>query len=77
MAGREVEERTGCASVVYPELDGDCASFISHHYTPDGRWLHSETFVGYESDESIAESRAFWEREYWDGLEADSDRSFA
>lgn len=81
LEGYELADPKGfCASIVVPQLDGPdgCIEphFIQHHYTHDGHWLHSETFVGYESDESIERREAFWAGEYWGALEQDSNESF-
>lgn len=70
LEGHEIKVPQPCASVVIPEYEscgGRCVSphFISHHYSYGGRWLHSETYVGYESDETIATREAFWESERW------------
>lgn len=77
LAGHEAVERPHASHVVYPSVDGDGQHFVSHHYTVDGRWLHSETFVGYESDEKIARRIADDEWMYWNDIQSASERSFS
>lgn len=61
----------------FPSLEADGYHFAQHTYHPDGTWLESSTYVGFESDERIAEREAFWERSYWEDLAAKADHSFA
>ena len=66
----------GCWSIVIPELDGDGRSFAKHTYGRDGRWISSETFVGYQSDETIRRDAELDDWMYWTDLEAHADESF-
>ena len=77
LEGYELARDPGpCPFIVLPELDGDGDHFIQHTYTHKGFWDHSETRVGYESDETIARREAYWKREYWEEIEAGVDESF-
>lgn len=83
LAGHEINVPGYVASIVLPESescnDSDCLAlhFIQHHYSHDGTWLHSETYVGYESDDTIARREAYWQNAYWEDLARTSEQSFA
>jgi hypothetical protein len=74
--------------VVLPELAARPSGFgdddpilepaiTSHHYSVTGEWQHSETYVGYESDETIAARVARHVDDYWYRVECGTENSYA
>lgn len=74
--GTEIKRPVGCRSIVLPVVETGFHFSKWEYDAFTGELITASTFVGYESDETKAKREAFWEAEYWNSLERESESSF-